>query len=185
MKREHFTSEAYYFTREAYYFTGEAYYFTGEAYYFTGEAEHFPREADYFTGEAAHLPREAEYLPREAEHFTREADYLTRELFLLVSKYISCLLKNSKVFGLLLLNVTRNFYFLIVYSLYKNASCMQWYVMLQKCIANYSFVIVCIVFFYSKGSHYSTTCHRVQANLENLGNLEKRETWKTMAFSQK
>ena len=145
MKREHFTSEAYYFTREAYYFTGEAYYFTGEA--------------DYFTGEAAHLPR--------------EADYLTRELFLLVSKYISCLLKNSKVFGLLLLNVTRNFYFLIVYSLYKNASCMQWHVMLQKCIANYSFVIVCIVFFYSKGSHYSPTCHRVQANLENLGNLEK------------
>ena len=28
-------------------------------------------------------------------------------------------------------------------------------------------------FFYSKGSHYSPTCHRVQANLEDLGNLEK------------
>ena len=50
---------------------------------------------------------------------------------------------------------------------------MQEYAMLQKYITNYSFVIVRIVFFYSKGSHCSPTCHRVQANLVNLGNLEK------------
>ena len=52
---------------------------------------------------------------------------------------------------------------------------MEMYAMLQKCITNYSFVIVCIMpfSFYSKGSHYSPTCHRVQANLEDLGNLEK------------